>query len=58
MKHDITFNNRDELLSWMDENFPDAKDLHIDAEGYTVSEVQDCTLKSKGYHLSIVFKTI
>ena len=27
-------------------------------EGYTVSEVEDCTLKSKGYHLSIVFKTI
>jgi hypothetical protein len=58
MKHDITFNNRDELLSWMDENFPDAKDLHIDAEGYTVSEVQDCMLQSKGNHLSIVFKTI
>jgi len=58
MRHDITFNNRDELLSWMDENFPDAQGLHVDAEGYTVSEVQDCMLKSKGYHLTIIFKTI
>jgi hypothetical protein len=42
----------------MDENFPDAQGLHVDAEGYTVSEVQDCMLKSKGYHLTIIFKTI
>jgi hypothetical protein len=58
MKHDITFNTRDELLTWLDENFPDAKGLHSNAEGYTVCETDDCMLESKGTHLTIVFKTI
>ena len=58
MKHDITFETRDKLLTWLDENFPDAKDLHSNAEGVTVCETDDCILESKGTHLTIVFKTI
>jgi hypothetical protein len=57
MKHDITFNNRDELLSWMDENFPDALLAQIESNGARY-ETDDCTLETNGINLTLTFKTI
>jgi len=52
MKHDIFFNTKDELLSWMDENFPDARITHLEADGATY-DASGCLLEIKGLHLII-----
>jgi len=57
MKHDIFFNTKDLLLSWIDENFPDAVLSHVEANGATY-ETDDCTLETKGNNLTLIFKTI
>jgi hypothetical protein len=57
MNHNILFNTRDELLTWMDENFPDAKLSHVEANGARY-ETEDCTLETNGLNLLLTFKTI
>ena len=57
MKHTIFFNTKDLLLSWIDENFPDAVLSHVEANGATY-ETDDCTLETKGNNLTLIFKTI
>ena len=52
MKHDIFFNTKDDLIRWMDENFPDARPTHIDADGATY-DASGCALEIKGLHLII-----
>ena len=57
MKHDIFFNTKDLLLTWLDENFPDAVLAHVEANGATY-ETDDCTLRTEGNNLTLIFKTI
>jgi hypothetical protein len=57
MNHTIFFNTKDELLTWLDENFSDAKISHIESNGATY-ETDDCILETKGNNLTIYFKTI
>lgn len=57
MNHNIIFNTKDELLSWLDENFPDAKLSHVESNGATY-ETEDCTLRTEGLNLTLIFKTI
>ena len=57
MNHTIFFNTKDLLLTWLDENFPDAVLAHVEANGATY-ETDDCTLETKGNNLTLIFKTI
>jgi len=57
MNHNIIFNTRDELLTWMDENFPDAKLAQVEETGARY-ETEDCTLETNGLNLLLTFKTI
>ena len=57
MKHTIFFNTKDELITWMDENFPDAKLTHVKADGATY-DTNDCGLEVDGLNLTLTFKTI
>lgn len=57
MNHTILFSTKDDLLTWVDENFPDAKLAHVEADGATY-ETGDCTLKTQGLNLTLIFKTI
>lgn len=57
MKHNIIFNNKDELLTWIDENFPDATLAHVESNGARY-ETDDCTLETTGLNLLLTFKTI
>jgi len=50
MKHDIFFNTKDLLIEWLDENFPDARLTHVEADGAKYN-AGDCTLEVKGLHL-------
>jgi len=52
MKHDIFFNTKDALITWMDENFPDARVTHVDADGAKY-DASGCELEIKGLHLII-----
>ena len=52
MKHDIFFNTKDELLTWLDENFPDAVVAHVASNGATYS-THDCELVTEGLHLTL-----
>lgn len=52
MKHDIFFSTKDQLISWMDENFPDARLTHVEADGAKYF-AGDCLLEVKGLHLII-----
>jgi hypothetical protein len=57
MNHTINFDTRDDLLTWMDENFSDAK-LTSSESGSTIYETDDCILRSKGKQLVLTFKSI
>lgn len=57
MKHDITFNTKDDLITWIDENFPDALLAQIESNGARY-ETDDCTLETNGINLTLTFKTI
>lgn len=57
MNHTIFFNTKDELLTWLDENFPDAILAQVEANGARY-ETDDCTLETKGNNLTLIFKTI
>ena len=57
MNHTINFNTKDELLTWLDENFPDAILAHVESNGARY-ETDDCSLETKGNNLTIYFKTI
>lgn len=57
MNHNIIFNTKDELLTWLDENFPDATLAHVGANGARY-ETEDCTLETDGLNLLLTFKTI
>lgn len=57
MKHTIIFNTKDDLITWLDENFPDAKLNHVKADGADY-ETNDCLLEVQGLHLTLTFKTI
>ena len=50
MKHDIFFNTKDDLITYMDENFPEATVQHVEAKGATYV-ASGCTLEVKGLHL-------
>ena len=52
MKHDIFFSTKDQLISWMDENFPDARLTHAEADGAKYDAL-GCSLEIKGLHLII-----
>ena len=52
MKHDIFFNTKDELITYLDENFPDAVIQDIEADGATYN-ASGCALEVKGLHLLI-----
>lgn len=52
MKHDIFFNTKDDLITWLDENFPDARVTHVEADGAEY-DASGCKLKIKGLHLII-----
>ena len=57
MNHTINFNTKDELLTWIDENFPDAKLAHVKSSGARY-ETEDCTLETNGLNLLLTFKSI
>jgi len=57
MRHTIIFNTKDELITWIDENFPDAQLSHVEANGAKY-ETDDCTLETNGLNLLLTFKTI
>ena len=57
MNHTINFNTKDDLITWIDENFPDAKLEHVAANGARY-ETEDCTLETNGLNLLLTFKTI
>jgi hypothetical protein len=57
MNHTITFNTKDELITWIDENFPDAVLARVEANGARY-ETDDCTLETTGLNLLLTFKTI
>ena len=57
MKHTIAFNTKDDLITWIDENFPDAKLTHVLANG-AVYDTEDCLLETAGLNLTLTFKTI
>lgn len=57
MKHTIIFNTKDDLITWIDENFPDAKLTHVLANG-AVYDTEDCLLETTGLNLTLTFKTI
>jgi len=57
MNHTIFFNTKDELLTWLDENFPDAILAHVESNGARY-ETDDCSLETKGNNLTLIFKTI
>ena len=50
MKHDIFFNIKDDLITYMDENFPEATVQHVESNGATYV-ASSCTLEVKGLHL-------
>jgi len=52
MKHDIFFNTKDLLIEWLDENFPDARLTHVEADGAKYY-AGDCLLEVRGLHLII-----
>jgi hypothetical protein len=52
MKHDIFFNTKDDLITYLDENFPDAIIQEITANGATYN-ASGCALEVKGLHLLI-----
>lgn len=57
MNHTITFNTKDELITWIDENFPDAVLSRVESNGARY-ETDDCTLETTGLNLLLTFKTI
>jgi hypothetical protein len=57
MKHTITFNTKNDLITWIDENFPDALLAQIESNGARY-ETDDCTLETNGINLTLTFKTI
>lgn len=57
MKHTIVFNTKDDLITWIDENFPDATLAHVESNGARY-ETDDCTLETAGINLTLTFKTI
>ena len=57
MNHNITFNTKDDLITWIDENFPDATLVHVGANGARY-ETEDCTLETDGNNLTLILKTI
>lgn len=52
MKHDIFFNTKDDLITYMDENFPEATVQHVEADGAKYF-AGDCLLEVRGLHLII-----
>jgi hypothetical protein len=52
MKHDIFFSTKDQLIAWLDENFPDARLTHVEADGAEYDAL-GCHLQIKGLHLII-----
>ena len=52
MFFDIFFNTKDLLIQWLDENFPDARLTHVEADGAKYN-AGDCLLEVKGLHLII-----
>jgi hypothetical protein len=52
MKHDIFFNTKDLLIEWLDENFPDARLMHVEADGAKYY-AGGCLLEVRGLHLII-----
>jgi hypothetical protein len=52
MKHDIVFNTKDDLITWMDENFPDARVTHVNADG-ALYVASGCFIEINGLHLKI-----
>lgn len=57
MNHTIFFNTKDDLITWLDENFPDANLKEVRSNGATY-ETNDCLLEVDGLHLLLTFKTI
>lgn len=57
MNHTIIFNTKDDLITWLDENFPDAKVKEVKADGAKY-ETNDCFLEVTGLNLILTFKTI
>lgn len=56
MNHTIIFNTKDDLITWIDENFSDAHLTHVEANG-AIYETDDCTLRTEGLNLTLIFKT-
>lgn len=54
MKHDIFFNTKDLLIEWLDENFPENRLTHVEANGAKYNAT-GCTIEVKGLHLIIDF---
>lgn len=57
MNHTIIFNTKDDLITWVDENFPDAQIKEVKADGAKY-ETNDCFLEVTGLNLILTFKTI